>query len=140
MTKTANQTAASANAAAAAPAEKKSRKAAAAAAPAAAATPAPAAKPKKAAGGATSHAKPDGNKNQASEGNNVRPLSAKQLAIPVIEAAIKAGTARKDVLQQLQGAPLNLTAAGANTYYQNVKSGKKGWTSQVEAPAAKAAA
>jgi hypothetical protein len=134
MTKTANQTAASANAAAAAPAEKKSRKAAAAAAPAAAATPAPAAKPKKAAGGATSHAKPDGNKNQASEGNNVRPLSAKQLAIPVIEAAIK------DVLQQLQGAPLNLTAAGANTYYQNVKSGKKGWTSQVEAPAAKAAA
>lgn len=48
--------------------------------------------------------------------------SKKSKVIPVVQAAIAAGTARKDTLAKLQ-ADLGISAACANTYYQNVKSG-----------------
>ena len=48
--------------------------------------------------------------------------SKKSKVIPMVTAAIAAGTARKDTLAKMQ-ADLGISAACANTYYQNVKSG-----------------
>lgn len=48
--------------------------------------------------------------------------STKSKVVPVVTAAIAAGTARKDTLTKLQ-ADFGISAACANTYYQNVKSG-----------------
>lgn len=48
--------------------------------------------------------------------------SKKSKVIPLVTAAIAAGTARKDTLAKMQ-ADLGISAACANTYYQNVKSG-----------------
>lgn len=48
--------------------------------------------------------------------------STKSKVVPVVTAAIAAGTARKDTLAKLQ-ADFGISAACANTYYQNVKSG-----------------
>lgn len=48
--------------------------------------------------------------------------SKKSKAIPIVAAGIAAGTARKDILAKLK-TELGLGDAGANTYYQNVKSG-----------------
>lgn len=48
--------------------------------------------------------------------------SKKSVVVPVIVAAIAAGTARKDTLARLQS-EFKMTASGANTYYQNVKAG-----------------
>ena len=48
--------------------------------------------------------------------------STKSKVIPLVTAAIAAGTARKDTLAKMQ-ADFGISAACANTYYQNVKSG-----------------
>ena len=48
--------------------------------------------------------------------------STKSKVLPLVTAAIAAGTARKDTLAKLQ-ADFGISAACANTYYQNVKSG-----------------
>ena len=48
--------------------------------------------------------------------------STKSKVVPVVTAALAAGTARKDTLAKLQ-ADFGISAACANTYYQNVKSG-----------------
>lgn len=49
--------------------------------------------------------------------------SKKSLAMPIIVADIKAGVARKDTIAKLQAPEIGCSSAGANTYYQNVKSG-----------------
>lgn len=48
--------------------------------------------------------------------------STKSKVLPLVSAAIAAGTARKDTLAKMQ-ADFGISAACANTYYQNVKSG-----------------
>ena len=48
--------------------------------------------------------------------------STKSKVLPLVTAAIAAGTARKDTLTKLQS-DFGISAACANTYYQNVKSG-----------------
>ena len=50
-------------------------------------------------------------------------VSKKSLAMPIIAADIKAGVARKDTIAKLLAPEVGCSAAGANTYYQNVKSG-----------------
>ena len=49
--------------------------------------------------------------------------SKKSKALPIITADIAAGVARKDTIAKLLDASIGCSAAGANTYYQNVKSG-----------------
>ena len=49
--------------------------------------------------------------------------SKKSLAMPIIAADIKAGVARKDTIAKLLAPEIGCSSAGANTYYQNVKSG-----------------
>lgn len=49
-------------------------------------------------------------------------------AIQLVTSNLAAGIARKDTLLALQGDGYGLTSACANTYYQNIKSGQKGWT------------
>ena len=48
--------------------------------------------------------------------------STKSKVLPLVTAAIAAGTARKDTLAKMQ-TEFGISAACANTYYQNVKSG-----------------
>ena len=48
--------------------------------------------------------------------------STKSKVLPLVAAAIAAGTARKDTLAKMQ-TEFGISAACANTYYQNVKSG-----------------
>ena len=48
--------------------------------------------------------------------------STKSKVLPLVTAAIAAGTARKDTLAKMQS-EFGISAACANTYYQNVKSG-----------------
>ena len=62
-------------------------------------------------------------------------VSKKAMALPVIEADIEAKVARKDTLLKIEGM-FGLSAAGANTYYQNVKSGA--WSSEKDAARAEA--
>jgi alanyl-tRNA synthetase len=57
----------------------------------------------------------------------VRADTKKFQAIAIVSEGLAAGTARKDVLTKLQ-TELKLSAAGSNTYFQNVKSKKAGWT------------
>ena len=48
--------------------------------------------------------------------------SVKSKVVPIIAAALTAGTARKTTLEKIQ-TKFNISSACANTYYQNVKSG-----------------
>lgn len=49
--------------------------------------------------------------------------SKKERTIAIVTAGLKAGTARKDIIAKLR-TELNMGIPGANTYFQNVKSGK----------------
>lgn len=57
----------------------------------------------------------------------IRTETKKFKAIQIATAGIADKVARKDTLAKLQ-TELGLSASGANTYYQNVKTAKTGWT------------
>ena len=60
--------------------------------------------------------------------------SKKDIARSIYEAAVASGTAivRKDVLAQFQK-DAGLSASGAQTYFQQMKSGKTGWSGRTAA-------
>lgn len=57
----------------------------------------------------------------------VRTDTKKAKAIAIVTAGIAAGAARKDTLAKLTS-ELGMSLPGANTYFQNVKTAKPGWT------------
>lgn len=62
-------------------------------------------------------------KEKAAKEAKTEAPSKKSLAMPIIAADIKAGVARKDTIAKLLAPEIGCSSAGANTYYQNVKSG-----------------
>lgn len=67
-------------------------------------------------------AKPEAEVNGAAVEEPKAP-SKKDLAIPLVKADLKAGVARKDTIAKLMNDEVGCSKAGANTYYQNIKSG-----------------
>lgn len=62
-------------------------------------------------------------KEKAAKEAKTEAPTKKSLAVPIIVADIKAGVARKDTIAKLLAPEVGCSSAGANTYYQNVKSG-----------------